>query len=258
MAKKKEGPEGSEKVKSIGSKVIVAVIVLSVILIWLVVFALLVKLDVNGLGSSVLRPLIKDIPVVNQILPDISEEQIAYENDYPYTSLEEAIARIKELEGEVDTLANSKETSDKTIAEQLAEIEKLKVYQADQEAFEARVKEFDEKVVFADKAPEIGEYKAYYESIDPANAEEIYRQVVEQLQYSEAIKEKAEIYRKMKPDAAAKILGTMTADIDTVAQMLLSMRATESSAILAAMDTTAAAKLTKKMLDMDAQLADNN
>ncbi len=248
MAKKNRGAEGSEKERSIGSRIIVALIVFSVILIWLVVFALLVKLDVNGLGSSVLRPLIKDIPVVN----------MAYENDYPYTSLEEAIDRIKELEGEVEDLTGSKEASDKTITDQQAEIEKLKVYEADQEAFEARVKEFDEKVVFADQAPSIEEYKAYYESIDPANAEEIYRQVVEQLQYSEAIKEKAEIYRKMKPDAAAKILETMTADIETVAQMLLSMRASESSSILAAMDTTAAAKITKKMIDMDAQLAGDN
>ncbi len=258
MAKKNRGAEGSEKERSIGSRIIVALIVFSVILIWLVVFALLVKLDVNGLGSSVLRPLIKDIPVANKILPDVTEEKMAYENDYPYTSLEEAIDRIKELEGEVEDLTGSKEASDKTITDQQAEIEKLKVYEADQEAFEARVKEFDEKVVFADQAPSIEEYKAYYESIDPANAEEIYRQVVEQLQYSEAIKEKAEIYRKMKPDAAAKILETMTADIETVAQMLLSMRASESSSILAAMDTTAAAKITKKMIDMDAQLAGDN
>ena len=48
--------------------------------------------------------------------------------------------------------------------------------------------------------------KQFYEDINPANAELIYRQVVEQLQYSEAIKEKAEIYRKMEPKAAAKIL----------------------------------------------------
>ncbi|MGN6711747.1 MotE family protein [Anaerocolumna jejuensis] len=254
MAKKNKGAEGSENEKNIGSKITVAIIVLVVILIWLVVFALLIKLDVNGLGSSVLRPLIKDIPVVNRILPDVSEEQLAYENDYPYDNLEEAIKKIKELEVANDALTKTSDSNAKTVKEQKAEIARLKVYEKDQKAFEEKVKEFDEKVVFADQAPSIDEYKKYYESIDPTNAEEIYRQVVEQLQYSNAIKEKADIYRKMKADAAAKILETMTADIDTVAQMLLSMNASESSGILAAMDPTAAAKITKKMIDMDSQL----
>ena len=34
--------------------------------------------------------------------------------------------------------------------------------------------------MFSDSAPDIEEYKQYYESIDPADAEIIYRQVVEQ------------------------------------------------------------------------------
>lgn len=258
MAKKNKGAEGTENEKSVGSKIVIAVIVLLVILIWLVVFALLIKLDVNGLGSTVLRPLIKDIPVVNRILPDVSEEQLAYENDYPYKTLEEAIDKIKELEKENAALSKGKTSAEKTAKEQATEIDKLKVYEENEKAFEARVKEFDEKVVFADQAPSIEEYKKYYESIEPANAEEIYRQVVEQLQYSNAIKEKADIYKKMKPDAAAAILETMTADIDTVAQMLLSMNASQSSAILAAMDPTAAAKITKKMIDMDAELESSN
>ncbi len=258
MAKKNKGAEGTENEKNVGSKIVIAVIVLLVILIWLVVFALLIKLDVNGLGSTVLRPLIKDIPVVNRILPDVSEEQLAYENDYPYKTLEEAIDKIKELEKENAALNKGKTSAEKTAKEQAAEIDKLKVYEENEKAFEAKVKEFDEKVVFADQAPNIEEYKKYYESIEPANAEEIYRQVVEQLQYSNAIKEKADIYKKMKPDAAAAILQTMTADIDTVAQMLLSMNASQSSAILAAMDPTAAAKITKKMIDMDAELASSN
>ncbi|SHO49871.1 MotE family protein [Anaerocolumna xylanovorans] len=255
MARKNKTAEAPENEKNIGAKITVTVIVLMVILVWLVVFALLIKLDVNGLGSSVLRPLIKDIPVVNKILPDVSEQQLAYENDYPYSSLEEAIAKIKELEKENDALTKESSSSAKTIKEQEAEVERLKVYEDEQKTFEERVKEFDEKVVFADQAPDVEEYKKYYESIDPTNAEEIYRQVVEQLQYSNAIKEKADIYKKMKPDAAAKILETMTADIDTVAQMLLSMNASQSSAILAAMDTTAAAKITKKMIDMDTELS---
>ena len=59
------------------------------------------------------------------------------------------------------------------------------------------------KIVLPTRLPSI-EYKKYYESIDPTNAE-IYRRVVEQLQYSMP-SGKADIYKKMKPDAAARIL----------------------------------------------------
>lgn len=254
MARNKKNKETSENSKGIGGKIIAAVIVLLIITIWLAVFAVLIKLDIGGLGSSVLRPLLKDIPIVNKVLPDVSEEQIAYENDYPYSTLEEAIERIKELEAQNKILAENDTSDADKLQELQAEVSRLKVFEDDQKAFEERVKEFDKNIVFAEAAPDIEEYKAYYESIDPANAEEIYRQVVEQLQYSKAIQEKADIYRKMKPAQAAKILETMTADIDLVAKMLLTMRPSESSLILANMDSTAAAKITKKMFDMDAEL----
>jgi len=117
--------------------------------------------------------------------------------------------------------------------------------------------EFDKNVVFAEAAPGLEEYKKYYEEIDPANAELIYRQVVEQLQYSEAIKEKADIYRVMDPEAAALILETMTADVEAVAKILLAMKPKESSKILAEMDHVLAAKITKKMLDMDEERLTN-
>ncbi|HCM14201.1 MAG TPA: hypothetical protein DHW85_13585, partial [Lachnospiraceae bacterium] len=66
-----------------------------------------------------------------------------------------------------------------------------------------------------------------------------------------------DIYRKMEPKAAAGILETMSADIESVAQILLSMKPAESAKIMAEMDSVFAAKVTKKMLDMDKEkLAD--
>jgi flagellar motility protein MotE (MotC chaperone) len=137
------------------------------------------------------------------------------------------------------------------IKELEAEIARLKVFEDNQLAFEEKVMDFDNNVVFAEAAPSIEEYKKYYESIDPTNAAEIYRQVVEQAEASAFIREKADIYKKMKPKGAAAILEMMTADIDLVSQMLLSMKPTESALILAEMNPIAAAKITKKMFDMD-------
>jgi len=253
MPRRNKEIDNNENEKSAGSKIIAAVIVLFIVLIWLAVFVVLIKLDFGGFGNSILRPLLKDVPIVNMILPNVSEEQVAYENDYPYNSLGEAIDRIKELEAINDTLTKSQSSEADKIKELQAEVDRLKVFEENQKAFEDRVKEFDEKVVFADQAPDIEEYKKYYESIDPTHAEEIYRQVVEQMQYDESIKEKADIYRKMKPAEAAAVLQTMTADIDLVSEMLRAMRPSESSLILAEMDPTSAAKITKKMFDMDAE-----
>lgn len=250
MAKKDKAvsKEGKE-----GNKFLTILIALLIVIIWLVVFGMLIKMDVGGFGSGVLQPILKDVPVINLILPDESEAQVAEDNNYGYSSLEEAVAKIKELETQIDEMTKAESDKTDNTAELQAEIDRLKVFEDNQKAFEQQVADFDKNVVFADAAPSIDEYKKYYEAIDPANAAEIYRQVVEQLQYSDAIKEKADIYRVMDPKAAAKILQTMTADVQSVAQILLSMKPKESAAILAEMDSVVAAKITKKMLDMDAE-----
>lgn len=261
MAKKRRQQDNDEmdKKKSLGSKLFAILLGILIVVVWLGIVALLIKLDVGNFGSTILRPLIKDVPVISKILPDVSEEEIAYENDYPYKTLKEAIERIKELELINDTLMSDDDGLANRIEELEAEVNRLRVFEENQVAFEERVLEFEKNIVFAEAAPNIEEYRQYYESIDPTNAEEIYRQVIEQIQYSEAIKEKADIYRKMKPAEAAAILETMTADIEAVAKILLSMRPSESSLILAKMDTVAAAKITKKMLDMDeARLGGNS
>jgi flagellar motility protein MotE (MotC chaperone) len=255
MAKKNKAGGGKEKKEENkeSNRILTILIALLIVVIWIAVFSILIKLDVGGFGSGVLRPILKDVPLINNILPDVTDEQVATENDYEYSSLAEAVAKIKELELTIEDMSKSNVDSSTQTADLLAEIERLKVFEENQLAFEERVKEFDKNVVFAEAAPEIEEYKAYYEQINPTNAENIYRQVIEQLQYSDAIQKKADIYKSMDPEAAAGILETMTADIESVAQILLSMKPKESAAIMAEMDNVMAAKITKKMLDMDAE-----
>ncbi len=251
MAKKEKAAKSNEKQN--GNKILTILIALLIVIIWLAIFGALIKLDIGGFGSGVLRPILKDVPLVNMILPEDSQQVIADENSTDYQSLAEAIAKIQELESTIANMKSGSTNDDKSVEELQAEVDRLKVFEDEQKAFEERVAEFDKNVVFADAAPGIEEYKKYYEAINPSTAEEIYRQVIEQLQYSDAIKEKADIYKKMDPKAAAAILETMTADVESVAQILLSMKPKESAAILAEMDKVVAAKITKKMLDMDAE-----
>lgn len=250
MARKKNA---SVKDKNEGSKVLTVLIALLIAIIWLAIFAILIRLDWGGFGSGVLRPILKDVPIINRILPSVSDSQLADENDFSYRSLPEAIARIQELEQELEDIKNNTDNSSAETTELIAEINRLKIFEENQKDFEARVKEFEEEVVFAENAPSIEEYKKFYEAINPVNAEMIYRQVIEQIQYSAATKEKANIYKSMDPKNAAQILQTMTADVEAVAQILLAMKPKESAEILAEMDNVVAAKITKKMLDMDAE-----
>ena len=67
MAKKDKNNENmEEKGEGIGSKIGTVVLIIIIVAVWLAIFALLVKMDVGGMGTK-LRPLIKDVPVLNLI-----------------------------------------------------------------------------------------------------------------------------------------------------------------------------------------------
>ena len=101
--------------------------------------------------------------------------------------------------------------------------------------------------VFSDKAPDIKEYKKFYEQVDPANAEILYKQVCEQLEQDDEIKDYAQTYSKMKPKEAAAIFDSMTDNLSLVAKILNAMDAQSRGNILGKMDSATAAKVTKIM-----------
>lgn len=254
MAKKKSKDEydlddvklddGSEEEKS--NPFVNFLIVMVIVAIWLVIFALLIKMNVGGVGSM-LRPYLKNIPVINMILPDASDEEVMEETGYNYKSLAEAIERIKELEAELEGYRNSGTASQETISQLQAEIERLKVFEANQQYYQELKEKFDKEVVYNDNAPDIEEYKKWYEEMDPENAAKIYQDVAEQASYSRKVKEWAETYTKMDADKAAAILEEMTGDTDLVADILLCMTSKQRAAVMAEMDPVYAAKLTKIM-----------
>lgn len=243
---KKKGEKNEEK-EGIVSRILTIMIVLFIVAIWLAIFAFLIKYDVGGFGSTVLRPILKDIPGINEILPDIPDEQAAEENNYPYKNLPEAMERIKELEAQIASVNGSRKGDANYLAQLEAEVARLKTFEENQLQFQAEKDKFDKEVVFNDKAPDIEEYKKYYESISPDNAAEIYRQVVEQQEIERKLIEQAEMYKSMKPEEAARILNGMGGDLDLVSNILLHMKTKEAGAILAKMDSNMAAKVTKKI-----------
>ena len=59
--------------EGLGSKVFMVFVTLLVILIWLAIIVLMIKSDFGGFGSTILRPMIKDVPYLNWILPESDE-----------------------------------------------------------------------------------------------------------------------------------------------------------------------------------------
>lgn len=227
-------------------KIISLIIFFVIIFLFLVIFSVLIKFDVGGFGST-LRPVIKDIPIINGILPNSSDSQLAYENDYPYQSIEDAMEKISDLESEKTELEEENQAYKDTLQELESELSELRELQKNKNAFDEKVLEYDTEIVFSENAPDIDEYKKYYESINPENAEKIYKEVIKDQQVLEAVKNKSKIYSEMDPRNAAAILQTLAEDKDLLIDILESMNASHSSKILSEMEPKLAGVLTKEL-----------
>lgn len=248
-AKKKakaDRDELEDENESTGNKYVLFVVTLLVIVIWLGIIALLIKTDVGGFGSTVLYPYLKDVKYVNKILPEVSSDADV-DTEHQFDSIDDAVNRIKELELQLDEANSSLTTDSETIDSLQSQVDELSTYKEAEAEFEAEKEKFYEEVVFSDQAPDISEYKTYYESIEPENAEVLYKQVVEQLQASQEISDYATTYSSMKPKEAAAIFDTMTDNLSLVADILQAMDAESRANILGKMNADTAAKVTEIM-----------
>lgn len=220
------GDEGGNGLVTFAATVII-------VLLWLAVIGVIIKLDVGGFGSSVLAPILKNVPVVNKILPGTT---VVSETDEPdsyggYSSLTEAVDYIRELELEVERLQNASNVKDSDLETLRAEVERLKEFEAAQVEFNRIQKEFYDEVVYSDKGPGAEEYRKWYEEMNPALAETLYRQVVIQLEESTAFQDYVSTFSEMKPKTAAALLEEMT-DLKQVARILNALSVEDRSSIM--------------------------
>ena len=247
-AKKNGTTDEFEEESGVG-KAAVVFVTLMIIVIWIAILAVLIHFDVGGFGSTVMQPILKDVPYVNKILPKTEEEETKTKEDskYPYKTVDEAVAYIKELEKELADAKESNSENDAYVADLEAQAAQWKEYKENEQKFEEEKAKFYKEVVFSDQAPDINEYKKYYESIDPQNAENLYKQVVEQQEKDDDMSDYVKAYSQMKPKQAAAIFDTMTDNLELVAKILSAMKADARGDILGNMKTDTAAKVTKLM-----------
>ncbi len=219
---------------------------LLIIAVWIAILCVVIKLDIGGFGSGVLTPLLKDVPVINKILPNPKGDESTLPES-GYSNMNDALEEIRLLESQLqqaqlDNLHLSEENENLK-----AENVRLQQFEDKQVEFQRIKTEFFESVVYAENGPGAEEYKKYYEAMDPATAEYLYKQVVAQLEEDEEIQNYALAYSTMKPKNAAKIFEQMTDNLNLVARILGAMNAESRGAILAAMDPEIAARITKIM-----------
>lgn len=218
-----------------------------IILVWVAIICALIKLDVGGFGSGVLAPVLKNVPVVNKILPDSEggrEEEVDVSG---YSSLREAVRKINDLEVENSRISETNSQKDLQIAALEEEVARLKTFEEKQVEFERIKTQFYNEVVYAEKGPGSEEYAKFYETMDPATAEVLYKQVVAQQEEDEMVKNYAQAYSEMKAKDAAEIFENMKDNLDLVAKILWQMEPDVRGSILGVMDAELAAKLTKIM-----------
>ncbi len=220
-----------------------------IVALWIAVICVIIKLDIGGFGSSVMAPILKNVPVINKILPaDSLTETSNPENYGGYTNLRDAVEQIRNLELELEQAQTLAKTQKDEIEVLKAEIIRLQEFEQKQVEFQRIRTEFYEEVIYAEKGPGAEAYQKYYESMDPTTAEYIYKQVVTQLEETKEVKDYAATYsQKMKPKQAAAIFENMTDNLDLVARILNVMNADVRGQIMGEMNPEVAARLTKIM-----------
>lgn len=256
-AQKKEAKQRAKEISEQEAKlaedeeaggVSVFLVTVVIVIIWVAILCLLIKLDVGGFGSGVLAPVLKDVPVINKILPaDATVTTDDGESYGGYTSLREAVDYIKELELQLEDAQAASSVDSEELEELRAEIERLQTFEDAQVEFERIKTEFYEEVVYAENGPGAEAYQKYYETMDPTTAEYLYKQVVQQEEADKEIQDYAQAYAEMKPKQAASIFEAMTDDLDLAAKILDQMSAEDRGNILGAMDAETAARLTRIM-----------
>lgn len=218
-----------------------------IVLIWIAILCVLVKLDVGGVGTNILKPLLKDVPVVNKILPGERRAEEEEDEYSAYSDVADAVDQIKQLEQELQLAQEQNLAYANEVSELKEENSRLQNFENDQLEFERLKNEFYEEVVYAENGPGVEEYQKYYEAMDPATAEYLYQQTIQETAVNRELSDYVSTYSSMKAKEAAAIFDTMTSDLDLVAKILKAMSAEDRADILEQMNEENAARLTKMM-----------
>jgi len=220
------------------------------------VFYFIVRNNFGGVADRYYLT-IKDIPVLKYALPvkkdpldpknmtaeDIKKKYIEFRDqnadlNKQLTDAKAELEKYKASEAEANQAAADNEQKIKDIDTREAALKNKEGQLTEMK------RQIDELIAKGDKAA----FKAYYESLDPANAKVLYSQVVSELQTDANVKKFALVYAAMDPAAAAQIFEQMgVSKLDMTAETLQAMNKDNSAKILGSMTPQFAAQVTVKL-----------
>ncbi len=196
--------------------------------------------DLFGLREQVYIPLLRNVPIVNNLLPPPADAA----GTPQVLSQEQLLAKVKDLETQLDKsdqdlkAANDK---NKLFTDELTRLQAIENQQLD---FKAEKEAYERAV--AEKDPNA--FVKFFESVSPETAESIYRELKGTVEDNKNLKNYVATYQNMDETAAAKVLEELvTTDMDLVVLILKNIDTKKTSAILASMTPANAARITKRM-----------
>ena len=231
-------------------------VLFAIIVMWLLIMSLLIRLDVGRFGSTVMAPIIKDVPYLNRILPEYARGSTdTYRGDDTETTQNTSRADdayVRALEEQLAEAQNRTAEYKLTVEQQQAEIERLRAFESQQSAFETQRAEFYNDIIYNNNSPGAEEYQKYFEMINPEVAGEIYKQVVQSEAANSDVQTYANAFAAMKAKEAAAIFDEMVGkgsehEVQLAARILLVMGADDRGKIMGKMQTENAARLTDIM-----------
>lgn len=196
--------------------------------------------NVGGITDKYLHPIL-----VEYGLAEPKEEDVS-----PYADWEEAdfLAVIDEKQASIDALKAEIASYQEALDDKGKEIERLKPFEEEQLLFKQQKEDFDTQVVMSDQAPSITEYKKYYEMMYPEISQQLYREVVGELNYSQELKDYVKTYEQMDEKKAAEILSSVSkSDMDLVILILENSKADSRAKILENMTADVAGRISKSL-----------
>lgn len=232
--------------------IIMKALLVIVILLLIGLPVLLIKFDVRGIGEKT-RPLIEDIPYVQNILPPIPDPEdpqymnkgeltkryLTYKEDYEKLSKE-----AEQLKQELQDITDIRQNYQKFLEDQKNLEEKEKTLQQESQQLEQDRENFFNDIKDEKKT----DFKEYYEKIEKEKAQELYEAILTEEKTDQQVKSYVSYYEKMEAENAAKIFDEMgSSKLDLIVSIVKAMNKEKAAEILSSMDVSLAARIADRL-----------
>ena len=238
--RKRQEKEAAKAAKARGGKKSRAGLVVFLVLLLIIGgVAAAIALNLFGFRTIVVNEVLMKIPIVNNLVtPEPTEEEL----EGPSAA---------ELQAQVDTLTKQAAADEAEIerlsalnATYLKEIDRLTDFETRQLQYKQDKEAFDRMIAAGDLAA----YAAFYENVDPVNAESIYREYAKKSNMTKEMRDYVNTFTAMdEANAAAGLEQIASSDPELVVKILMSMDSESRGLIMNEMTVQAVANLGRRM-----------